>query len=346
MKRLMSIGIILAAAITVLAGCGSSNAAGNSPTTATLTLGAFSTPKAAYTKIFPLFQAYWKQQDNQTITFNTSYQGSGAQAKAIVNGFPADVAALSTSTDISTIQKAGLITHDWTSTPTKGIVSDSVVAFAVRSGNPKGIHDWADLAKPGIQILTPDARTSGGAQWNVLAAYGAALRGKVTGVAANDPAAAQKFLEAILKNVKTFDKDGQTSLTDFETGIGDVAITYEASVIADKRAGKSEDLVVPVSSLLIEEPVAVVDTYAQQHGVTKAAQAFVDFLFTAPAQQVFADYGLRSVNTQVAQATAADHLTVADQWDITFLGGWSSVETKYFGTSGIYTQALSAAQGA
>ncbi len=344
MKRLLSIGIILATTITTLAGCG--NGGANSPTTATLTLGAFSTPKAAYTQIFPLFAAYWKQQDSQTVTFNASYQGSGTQAKAIVNGFAADVAALSTATDIDTIQKAGLITHDWTNTPTKGIVSDSVVAFAVRPGNPKGIHDWADLAKPGIQILTPDARTSGGAQWNVLAAYGAALRGKVAGVAANDPAAAQQFLEAVLKNVKVFDKDGQTSLTDFESGVGDVAITYEASVIADKKAGKSEDLVVPSSSLLIEEPVAVVDTYAQQHGVTKAAQAFVNFLFTPQAQQVFATYGLRSVNTQVAQATAADHPTVADLWDITFLGGWTTVETKFFGTSGIYTQALNAAQGA
>ena len=338
MKRLFALALL---GSVILAACGAST----DPKSVTLTLGAYSTPQDDYAKIIPLFQTYWQhQQPGQNVTFKQSYQGSGAQARAIINGFEADVAALSVASDIDKIKSAGLITHDWTATPTKGFVYDSVVAFAVRKGNPKGIHDWADLAKPGIQILTPDAKSSGGAQWAMLALYGAALRGEITGVAKNDPAAAKTFLTAVLKNVKAFDKDAQTSITNFDNGVGDVAITYESSVLQGQKAGKQIDLVVPTSTILIQNPVAVVDTYVKKHGTEKVADAFVSFLTTPQAQQVFADDGQRVLDTTIAQQTASQHPTVQDLWDISFLGGWKSVSTQIFGTSGVYPQALADAQ--
>lgn len=343
MKRLNAIFMLGTLTLSFFAGCGA-RAAGNSTS---LTVGAYSTPETAYAKIIPLFVAQWKQQTGQTLTFKASYAGSGTQSKAIINGFQADVAALSLAPDITALAKAGLITHDWTQTANKGIVTDSVVAFAVRQGNPKSIHDWADLAKPGIQILCPDPKTSGGARWNILAIYGTALRGEVQGVAKGNTTAAFAFLKAVLKNIKVFDKDGQTSLTNFEKGIGDVAITFESSVLVAEQAGEREQLVAPTSTILIENPVAVVDTYVDRHGTRKAAEAFVNFLFTPQAQQIFADAsGARSVDAAVAQATARQHPTVSDLWTIGFLGGWSTVTSQFFNTGGVYDQALAVAQGA
>src|SRR6185503_17578083 len=148
-----------------------------------------------------------------------SYQGSGAQSRAIVEGFEADVTALSLEADVNRITNAGLITHDWKSVGQNGMVSTSVVVIAVREGNPKGIHDWADLAQPGLEILTPDVRTSGGAMWNVAAIYGAAWRGHA-GVAANDAAAAEGFLGSVMKNVVVMDKGARESMVNFEKGVG------------------------------------------------------------------------------------------------------------------------------
>src|SRR5574339_26571 len=157
-----------------------------------LTLAAYTTPREAYAEIIPLSQAYWKDKTGKTVTFEKSYQGSGAQSRAVVEGFEADVVALSLEADVTRIEKAGLITHDWRSEPHGGMVSTSVVAFAVREGNPKNIHDWADLTQPDLEILTPNPKTSGGAMWNMLALYGAAKRGHVEGVT-TDEKGAQEF---------------------------------------------------------------------------------------------------------------------------------------------------------
>src|SRR6266542_861843 len=217
--------LIALIAMSLLAACGG-------PATATspdgkdpvkLILGAYTTPREAYGELIPLFAAQWKEKNGQEVTFEESYLGSGAQARAINEGFEADVAALSLDGDIKKIADAGLITHDWHIPPYKGMVTTSVVAFAVRKGNPRNIHDWADLAQPGLEILTPDPKTSGGAQWNILALFGAAMRGKVEGVPANDEKAAIDFLKSVLKNVTAFDKGARESITNFETGVGDVA---------------------------------------------------------------------------------------------------------------------------
>ncbi len=311
---------------------------------AILLLGAYTTPREAYGKLIPIFQQQWKEKTGQDIAFEESYLGSGAQSRAIVEGFEADVAALSLEADINRIEKAGLITHDWKDGPTKGMVSDSIVVFAVRPGNPKGIKDWADLAKPGVQILTPNPKTSGGAMWNILALYGAAKRGFVEGVPASDDAAAMAFLTSVFKNVTVMDKGARESITNFEKGVGDVAITYENEVLVGQQGGQDYEMVIPRSTILIENPIAVVDSYAEKHGTREAAQAFVDYLLTKEAQEIFAQFGLRSIDPEVAKATAGQYPPVTDLFTIEEFGGWPEATPKYFGDDGIATQAILQAQ--
>jgi sulfate transport system substrate-binding protein len=359
-----SVWIPLILALLVLAACGGSSGgagsgaatpsgAAGAPTAGapvanggpnTIVLGAYSTPREAYGKLIPIFKDQWKKQTNQDITFQESYQGSGAQARAIAQGFEADIAALSLEADINQIIKAGLITHDWKTGPYKGMVSDSIVAFAVRKGNPKGIKDWADLAKPGVQVLTPNPKTSGGAQWNILALYGAAKRGFVQGVPKDDDAAATEFLKSVLKNVTVLDKDARSSITNFEQGVGDVAITYENEVLVGQQSGKDYELVIPHSTILIENPVALIDTSVDKHGNRKAVEAFLNFLLSKEAQNVFAQYGLRSVDPEVAKATAAQYPAVADLFQIDYFGGWKDATPKYFGDDGIFTKSIAEVQ--
>jgi len=309
-----------------------------------LTLAAYTTPREAYGEVIPAFQAYWKEKTGQTVTFEESYLGSGAQSRAVVDGFEADVVALSLEADITRIEKAGLITHDWKSTASKGMVSNSVVAFAVRKGNPLGIKDWADLAKPDLEILTPNPRTSGGAQWNILALYGSLLQGKVAGVPADDPEAAHAFVVNLLKNVTVMDKGARESITNFEQGVGDVAITYENEVLVGQQAGQDYELVIPSSTILIQNPVAVVDTYADKHGTREVAEAFVNFLLTPEAQEIFAHHGLRSIDDGVAEETADQYPAVPGLFTIDYFGGWSKATPDYFGEEGIFIQAMLEAQ--
>jgi sulfate/thiosulfate-binding protein len=343
MKVLRKLTIGISLFTLLLAACSTGGTATNS--NVKLVLAAYSTPREAYGEIIPLFQDYWRKQTGQTVTFEESYQGSGAQARAVIGGFEADVVALSMEGDVTTIVKAGLITGDWTQAPDQGIVTTSVVALAVRAGNPKNITDWADLAKPGLQVLTPNPQTSGGAMWNVMAMYGAALRGQIQGVPAGDAAAAQQFLVEVLRNVTSFDKDARTSITNFEQGVGDVAITYENEVLVGQEQGQNYQLIIPSSTILIENPVAVVDVYADKHGTRKVADAFVNFLFTPQAQQVFAKHGLRSVDADVARQTASQYPAVKDLFTIADFGGWEKVTPEFFGENGIYTQAVQQAMG-
>ena len=342
--------IILLCTIGLLVGltaCGGTQAA--APAAAdgdsiTLTLGAYTTPREAYGEIIPLFQAAWKEKTGQTVTFEESYLASGAQSRAVVEGFEADVVALSLEADIKRIVDAELITHDWQSKPYNGIVSTSVVAFAVRAGNPKAISDWGDLAKSGVEVLTPNPKTSGGAMWNILGLYGAAQRGFVTDVAKDDPAAAQDFLLRVLNNVTVMDKGARESITNFEQGVGDVAITYENEVLVGQQSGQDYELVLPSSSILIENPVAVVDSYVEKHGTREVAEAFVDFLFTPEVQTIFAKHGLRSPDPAVAAATAADYPALTDLFTVAEFGGWVEATPTFFGEEGIYSQTVAQVQ--
>jgi len=334
-----AIGLLLLGA---LAACGGAPGSSESEK---LILGAYTTPREAYGKLIPLFQEQWKKETGQEVAFEQSYLGSGAQSRAIVEGFEADIAALSLEADVERIAQAGLITHDWKSAPHDGMVSTSIVVFGVRKGNPQDIRDWADLAKPGIEILTPNPKTSGGAQWNILALYGAAKRGYVEGVPDDDDAAAMEFLTSVLKNVSVMDKGARESITNFEKGVGDVIITYENEIRVGQQAGQDYEMVIPRSTILIENPVAVIDAYADKHGMRDAAEAFVEFLFTRQAQEIFAQYGLRSPDPEVAQATAPQYPPVEDLFTAAEFGGWKEIAAKFFGDDGIYTQAIASVQG-
>jgi len=217
------------------------------------------------------------------------------------------------------------------------MVSTSVVVIAVRKGNPKDIKDWADLAQQGLNILTPDPKTSGGAQWNINAIYGAALRG-FAGVPKDDKAAAQEFLKNVFHNVSILDKGARESITNYEKGVGDVAITYENEVLVGRQAGQTYEYVIPHSTILIENPVAIIDKNVDKHGVRDAAEAFLAFLWSDEAQRGYSTYGLRPVDQKIAEQVKAQFPPVADLWRIEFLGGWKKVADEIYGPQGVYTK--------
>jgi sulfate transport system substrate-binding protein len=311
----------------------------------TLTLGVYTTPREAYNGgIIPAFQKLWKEKHGQEVRFETSYMGSGAQSRAIVGGFEADIAALSLEPDVTRIQEAGLIKHDWKANPYGGMISQSIVVIGVRPGNPKGIKDWDDLCRPGIEVLTPNVRTSGGAMWNIAAILGAALRGH-TSAAKGDTAAAVALISRILAHVTVMDKGARESMLTFERGIGDAIITYENEIVTAKLAGQPYDYVIPASTILIVNPAAVIDVYAEKHGSADVAKAFVEFLVTPEAQRAFATQGYRPVEKTVAAEVAAKFPPVTDLFTVGDLGDWPVINGKVFNEGGIYDRALNASQG-
>jgi sulfate/thiosulfate transport system substrate-binding protein len=344
-KNLFFYILILLLLGSFLVGCTSQSGDQSGTGAIKLTLAAYTTPREAYRELIPIFQEQWKDKTSQTVTFEESYLGSGAQSRAVVEGFEADIVALSLEADITRIENAGLITHDWRAKPYGGMVSTSLVSFAVRSGNPKDIQDWADLARPGIQVLTPNPKMSGGAMWNILGLYGAATRGYVDSVPAGDEAAAQEFLLSVLRNVTVMDKAARESITNFEKGIGDVAITYENEVLVGQMSGEKLELVIPRSTILIENPAAIVDVSVDKHGTRAVAEAFLDFLFSHEAQEIFARHGLRSPDPEVAQATADLYPPVEDLFTIEYYGGWSQATPKMFADDGIFSLTVEKVQG-
>ena len=351
---LAGVALLLVGAVA----CSSSNAATSgdntsctTPTSPVITLAAYSTVYDVYGKLTAAFQDKWKSEhDGQNVIFQSSFGGSTTQATNVANGFPADVVALSLAPDVDIIKKAGLITHDWkTQDPDGGIVATTPVVFDVRPGNPKHVTNWSDLTRSGLSILTPDPSQSGGAKWNIVAAYGAATRGKVPGTAANDPASAERLLEAIFKNVTVMDKSANDSLKNFQSGNGDVAISYENQVLQGAAAGKGDTEVLPPSTVLIETPATYVDKNAQQHCVLPIAKAFVEFLHTPDAQEIFASVGdFRPIDPAAAAKANPDlkQPALQDVFTTDDIGGWNAlINDTVFGPNGAFTQALKAAQG-
>lgn len=311
----------------------------------TITLAGFAVPREAYGELIPIFTEQWEAQTGQKVKFDESYQASGAQSRAIAGGFEADIAALSLEAHITTLVDAGLITHDWKANY-NGTVSTSVVVLAVRPGNPKDIEDWDDIIRDGIEVITPDPATSGGAQWNILAAYGAAKRGFVEDYEAGDDSATE-FLAEVIDNVLVFDKDGRESYLTFENGVGDVAITYENEIFAARLAGSEVDVVYPRSTILIENPIALIDEYVNKHGNREAVEAFIDFLYTPEAQRIFANHGFRPVVPEVAaeEAIVEQFPVVEDLFTIEEFGGWEAVSQDLFGENGRFTLLIAEVKG-
>jgi sulfate/thiosulfate-binding protein len=344
-------GVAVVVALTVImASCSSKNgtsASSGSCTpaeTPTIFFVAYSTPQIVYdSKIIPAFKSMWKDAHDQNLNFEESYAASTTQAEGVVNGQPADVVALSLAPDVDTIKNAGLITSDWTAQPDGGMVSSSVVIFDVRPGNPKHIADWNDLATPGTQVLTPDPAQSGGARWNLVSLWGSALRGDVPGVDKTE-AAATTLMDGVTKNVIAYDSSARSSIQNFESGNGDVAITYENEVKTAQAAGGDDQAVYPKGSIMIQNPVAVVDKNAEKDCVLPIAQAFVKFLHTSDVKADYTDTGfLRS--TDEAKAKAGDPANgfpaIKDLYTVQDLGGWDALDTKLFDpTNGIATKAI------
>jgi sulfate/thiosulfate transport system substrate-binding protein len=350
-----SLGVLLAlSALTAAACSGSSGATASGDCTPsetpTITFAAYSTPREVYGKIIPAFQEKWKEEHNdQSVIFQESYGGSTTQAQNVASGFEADVVALSLAPDIDYIEDAGLITHDWTKAPDGGMVSTSLVVFDVRPGNPEGIKDFDDLAQAGIEVLTPDPASSGGARWNIVGAFGAAMRG-YAGNQEGDEAGAQGLLKGIFSNVTVLDKTARDSIKNFESGNGDVAITYENEIYTAQEAGLEDEMVIPPSTVLIENPVAIVDENVDKpdHCNREVAEAFVDFLHTKEAKELYTTVGfLRSTDPKEAQkgGTDVDFAPVEDLYTVDDLGGWDALDEQLFAEDGgLFTEAFEEAQ--
>ena len=306
-----------------------------------LTLAAYSTPREAYGKIIPAFVSQWKEDhDDQNVIFQESYAGSTTQAANVIAGYEADVVALSLAPDVQQIVDAGLTTDAWQDAPDKGMVSTSVVVFDVRPGNPNGYADWDDLAADGTEILTPDPASSGGARWNLVSLWGSALRGSA-GVAKDDKAAATTLMQDVLGNVTVFDKSARDSIQNFEAGNGDVAITYENEVLTAQDAGLDDEAVYPPSTVLIQNPVAIVDKWVDEHCVRDVAEAFVDYLHTPEVKELYTDVGfLRSTDIKEAKKGGGLFPPIEDLFTVDEIGGWDALNEELFSDSGIVTQAI------
>ena len=330
--------------VIALSACGGGTAGADPecnglPDQPVISLAAYSTPREAYGKIISAFKAEWKEtHDDQELIFQESYDASTLQASRVVGGYEADIVALSLGPDVDEIADAGLITHDWTQETDGGMVTTSVVVFDVRPGNPLGIEDWDDLAAPGVEVLTPDPASSGGARWNLVSGWGAALRG-YGGVSEGDEAGATALLEGVLGNVLAFDSSARKSIQNFEDGNGDVAITYENEVLTAQEAGKEDEAVYPPSSVLIENPVAIVDQNVDKHCVREVAEAFVEYLHTDEVKEIFLDAGYRSTDLEEAKKGGDGYPPIEDLWDVDEFGGWDALNDKLFSDTGIVTQA-------
>ncbi len=317
---------LVALSALALAGCGGASDArsgdagdsGSSGDKATISLVAYSTPQIVYDDVIPGFQ---KTPAGQGVRIKTSFGASGDQSRSVEAGLPADVATFSIEPDMERLVKAGIVASGWADTPGDGLVTTSVVSFIVRKGNPKNIRTWDDLLKPGIQVLTPNPFTSGAAKWNLLAAYGQASGdGK-------DPQAGIGYVEKLIKDhVKVQDKSGREALQSFVAGNGDVLLSYEYEATTAQKKGEDVDYVVPDDTIKIDITIATTKTSKSP----QSAQAFLDYVLSAPAQERFADWGYRPVNADVLAANASRFPEPPGLFTIEDLGGWSKVNEELF----------------
>ncbi|MEH1860083.1 MAG: sulfate ABC transporter substrate-binding protein [Nostoc sp.] len=343
---LFLVGTVLSVALAACSGGGTGStsssetpAANATPVAASkdnveLTLVSFAVTKAAHEAIIPKFVEQWKKDHNQTVVFKQSYGGSGSQTRAVIDGLEADVVHLALAGDTTKIEKAGLIQPGWEKeVPNNGIVSKSVAALVTRSGNPKGIKNWQDLAKDGVKLITANPKTSGGAKWNFLALWDSVIK---TG---GDEAKATEFVTKVYKNVPILPKDAREATDTFaKQGQGDVLINYENEVILAQQKGEKVEYVVPDVNISIDNPIAVVDKNVEKHGTREVAEGFVKYLYSPEAQQEFVKLGFRPVDETLAQTKEVTDKfpklktlgTVAD------LGGWEAIDKKFFADGGVF----------
>ena len=319
MKRIGKAAVALTAVVltAALSACGSGP--GGAGDKVKLSLVAYSTPQAAYEQIIA---AYQDTPGGKNVEFSKSFGGSGDQSRAVESGLKADVVAFSLQPDMTRLVKAGLVGEDWNAGPTKGMITDSVVVIGTRKGNPKNLKDWPDLTQPGVEVITPNPFTSGGARWNVLAGYGAESNEN------KDRAAGVAYLTGLFKNVPVQDDSARKSLQTFTSGKGDAILAYENEAIFAQQNKQPLDYTVPDSTILIENPVAVTRNSAHP----AEAAAFLEFLHSPAAQTIFVENGYRPVAEGVP---GADQFPVpAKLFTIADLGGWTAVNKEFFDPNG------------
>jgi sulfate/thiosulfate transport system substrate-binding protein len=283
------------------------------------------------------FQAQWAKQTGDVVTVTTSNGGSGKQARAVLDGLQADVVTLALAYDIDVLADKGLLAANWQSRlPDNSSPYTSTVVFLVRKGNPKKIHDWPDLIRPDVQVITPNPKTSGGARWNFLAAWGWVERQP-----GGNADKARAYVSALYKNVPVLDTGSRGATNTFvQRGLGDVLIAWESeALLTQQEFGKNNyEIVVPSATIVAEPPVAVVDTVAAKHGTQKAAEGFLKFLYSPEGQAIAAKHFFRPRLASVAasyagQFPAVKTFTIAEQF-----GDWRKVQAAYFADGGVFDQ--------
>jgi sulfate transport system substrate-binding protein len=290
-----------------------------------------------YQAVNAAFAAHWKAKTGQTVTINQSHGGSGKQARSVIDGLDADVVTLALAYDIDALYQNGkLIPENWQKRlPQNSSPYTSTIVFLVRKGNPKHITDWDDLVKPGISVVTPNPKTSGGARWNYLAAWAYALKKN-----GGDEAKARAFVAALFKNVPVLDSGARGSTTTFvQRRIGDVLLAWEnEALLARDKLGPSQfDIVVPPLTILAEPPVSIVDKVVDRHGTRKVAQAYLEFLYTPEAQEICAKNYYRPRDQAVLakhakQFPPVNTVTIDDP----IFGGWAKAQQKHFADGGVF----------
>jgi sulfate/thiosulfate-binding protein len=291
-----------------------------------------------YQEFNAAFAKHWKQQTGEDVTIDQSHGGSGKQARSVIDGLGADVVTLAVAFDVDQIaEKGGQLKADWQSRlPHNSAPYTSTIVLLVRKGNPKGIKDWGDLVKPGVSVITPNPKTSGGARWNYLAAWGFALSKY-----GNDEAKTKDFVARLYKNVPVLDTGARGSTVTFvERGLGDVLIAWEnEALLAVREFGKDKfELVVPPRSILAEPPVAVVDKVAAKHGTTELAKAYLTYLYSDPGQEIVAKHYYRPRSAAVAGRYASQFPKI-DLFTIDkVFGGWDRAQKAHFADGGVFDQ--------
>ena len=290
-----------------------------------------------YKDVNAAFAAHWLQLSGEAIEIRQSHGGSGKQARSVIDGLQADVVTLALAGDIDAIaEKARVLPRDWQQRlPNNASPYTSTVVFLVRKGNPRGIRDWPDLVRPGVAVITPNPKTSGGARWNYLAAYAWALKAN-----GNDDAEAREFVRALYRNAPVLDTGARGATTTFaQRGIGDVLIAWEneAFLTLEEFGADAFEIVAPSLSILAEPPVAVVDEVVDRKGTRKVAEAYLQFLYSAAGQELIAKHHYRPADAAIAAKYAAKFpkialVTIAD------FGGWAKAQPTHFGEGGVFDQ--------
>jgi len=319
--RRISLSLVVLAALAVTAVAGASSRGSS------LAIVAYSTPKTVYGKII---QAFQQTPDGQGVSFTQSYGASTDQARAVAAGLKADLVFLSTGDDVNLLVDQGLVDQNWDKQSYHGIEADTVVVFAVRNGNPKHIKTWADLVKPGIQVITPNPFSSGSAKWNILAAYGAQ---RALGKTDKQAIA---YVNELFKHVVSQDTSGRNATNTFLSGKGDVLLTYESEALASRAAGTDVQYVIPRQTMLIELPIAVLKNSPNRD----LANKFIRFTKQKAAQELLGQSGWRPVNPQVAVEFANKYPKRPGIFriDQKIFGGWRAVDKKWFSPNGLMTQ--------